>query len=186
MSNDPKKETPPEGVRLMDHEYDGIQEYDQRLPNWWLFTLYGAIVFSLVFWFFYFQSNVGESDIERLDARMQQIDAKVLEETLAMLDNENLWKMSENAQFVEAGRETYDTFCVTCHGPNLEGGIGFNLIDTEWVHGSDPIDIYNTIDKGIAGKGMQAWGPSLGPKGVAETVAFVLSHHTPETINGSD
>ncbi len=184
MSEDPKKDNHGEGVRLLDHEYDGIQEYDQRLPNWWLFTLYGAIVFALAYWFFYFQSNVGESDVERLDARMQAIDAAILEETLAMLDNENLWQMSRNAQFVEAGRETYQAFCVACHGPNLEGGIGFNLVDNEWVHGSDPVDIYETIDKGIAGKGMQAWGPSLGPKGVAEAVAFVLSHHAPETIDG--
>jgi len=53
------------GVVLLDHEYDGIQEYDQRLPNWWLFTLYGAIVFSVLYWFFHFQSNVAESDADK-------------------------------------------------------------------------------------------------------------------------
>jgi len=186
MSNYPKKESLEKGVRLLDHEYDGIQEYDQRLPNWWLITLYGAIAFSVVYWFFYFQSNVGTSDIEQLQARMAAIEAANLEATLAMLDNDNLWKMSENDQFVTAGRETYQSICYTCHGPNLEGGIGFNLVDNEWIHGSQPVDIYNTVDKGIAGTGMQAWGPTIGPKKVAEVVAFVLSHHSPETIGGSD
>jgi cytochrome c oxidase cbb3-type subunit 3 len=101
-----------------------------------------------------------------------------------MLDNENLWKMSRNDQFVAAGRETFQSICYTCHGTDLKGGIGFNLIDTEWVHGSQPVDIYLTVDAGVAGTGMQAWGATIGPKKVAEVVAYVLSHHSPETIGG--
>ncbi len=184
MSTNPEKDKPQEGVRLLDHEYDGIREYDQRLPNWWLITLYGAIAFSIVYWFFYFQSNVGTSDVERLESRLQVIEAANLEATLAMLDNENLWRMSQNDQFVSAGRDTYQSICYTCHGTQLEGGIGFNLADNEWIHGSEPVDIYRVVDSGISGSGMQAWGPTLGPKKVAEVVAFVLSHHSPETIEG--
>lgn len=37
-------------VVLREHEFDGIQEYDQKLPNWWLFTFYIAIVWFLVHW----------------------------------------------------------------------------------------------------------------------------------------
>jgi len=184
MSDNPKKNDEPqqEGVRLLDHAYDGIQEYDQRLPNWWLVTLYGSIVFAAVYWFFYYQSDVATDDVENLEARLQVIEAINLEATLAMLDNENLWKMSNNALYIEAGQETYESICQTCHGPNLEGGIGFSLIDNEWVHGSQPVEIYKTIDAGVQGSGMQAWGPTLGPKKVAEVVAFVLSHHSPENM----
>lgn len=177
------KDKQQDGVRLLDHEYDGIQEYDQRLPNWWLITLYGAIAFSIVYWFFYFQSNVGTSDVKKLQSQLQYIEAVNLEATLAMLDNDNLWKMSRNEQFVSQGRETYQSICYTCHGVDMEGGIGFNLADTEWVHGSQPVEIYEVIDNGIAGTGMQAWGPTLGPKKVASVVAYVLSRHSPETID---
>ncbi|MGE9291891.1 MAG: cbb3-type cytochrome c oxidase N-terminal domain-containing protein, partial [Puniceicoccales bacterium] len=86
MSANPNKDDQQEGVRLLEHEYDGIQEYDQRLPNWWLVTLYGAMAFAVVYWFFYFQSNVGTSDVDQLQARLQVIEAANLEATLAMLD----------------------------------------------------------------------------------------------------
>jgi cytochrome c oxidase cbb3-type subunit 3 len=176
-----KKETPKNNndseVILLEHEYDGIQEYDQRLPNWWLITLWGAVIFSLLYWFFYFQSRVGMTDIELLEQRLERIEAANLEATLAMLDDGNLWQMSRNAQFIQAGRNHYTAHCSACHGPNLEGGIGFALVDNDWVHGSAPTDIFRVVDEGIPGTGMQAWGGSLGPKRIAEVVAYVLSYH---------
>ena len=45
-----KQEDLPEGVILRDHVVDGIQEYDQRLPFWWLCILFGVIGFSIVYW----------------------------------------------------------------------------------------------------------------------------------------
>ena len=83
--------------------------------------------------------------------------------------------MSGNPTFVSAGKTIYNANCVPCHGNNLEGGIGFNLVDAEWVHGSAPADIYAVIENGVPEKGMQPWGNLLGQKRISEVVAYILS-----------
>ncbi|MGB0744628.1 MAG: c-type cytochrome, partial [Opitutales bacterium] len=80
-----------------------------------------------------------------------------------------------NPTFVSAGQETFEKNCVQCHGPELKGGIGFNLVDDEWIHGSTPSEIYVSVSQGFLDKGMQPWEPILGQKRIAETVAYVLS-----------
>ena len=52
-------------VILREHSFDGIQEFDQRLPNWWLYTLYGAIIFAFFYWLILFQFEDGNRDIRK-------------------------------------------------------------------------------------------------------------------------
>src|SRR5512132_1396569 len=46
MSNDQHQND-----RLLDHAYDGIQEYDNPLPRWWVWIFYATIVFAVVYYF---------------------------------------------------------------------------------------------------------------------------------------
>jgi len=41
------------------HVYDGIQEADNHLPLWWLWTLFGAMAFSVGYWFYYEEFKAG-------------------------------------------------------------------------------------------------------------------------------
>ena len=86
-----------------------------------------------------------------------------------------LWKLSTDPAVVAAGQKIYTANCVACHGETLEGGIGQNLVDGQWIHGGKPTDIYNVIQKGVLEKGMPVWGPVLGPARIADVVAFVIS-----------
>lgn len=181
MSN-VKQEDLPEGVILKEHTYDGIQEYDQRLPRWWLITLYGAIIFSVFYWmvnYFYFASQSSE---QRIDEQMAKIDAARLANSIDVSDNAMFWKMAHNAEFVSKGEKIFQSTCTACHGANLQGGIGFNLVDNTWVHGANPSDIYNTIAHGVPDKGMQAWESQLGQQRIAQVVAYILSKNDEDAM----
>ncbi len=160
------------------HTYDGIQEYDKKLPNWWLLTFYGAIAFAIVYWFYFAQTALAPKDGARIEAELARIQAVKLS-SVSTMDDDALWQMSRNSTFVSAGETTYRTTCASCHAEKLTGGIGPSLVDQTWLHGGRPTDIYGTVTNGITTKGMPTWGPVLGAKKIAEVVAFVLSKHDP-------
>jgi cytochrome c oxidase cbb3-type subunit 3 len=173
----------PSGDELRPHNYDGIQEYDKRLPNWWLWTLYLTIIFSIVYWFYYFTTRVGPDDQTVINQAMGKIEAVKLA-AVANLNDDTLWQMSRNAAFVNAGQATFTANCVTCHLASLRGkaenpaAVGASLLGTRWIYGGRPVDLINTVSKGTA-RGMPAWGPVLGTSRITGVVAYVLSHHTP-------
>ena len=172
----PAPNTPPPDDQLRPHEFDGIQEYDRRLPNWWLATFYGAIIFWAGYWFYYERAHLGPTNQARVEQQIAVIEAARLA-AAPSVDDASLWKMSRNPVFVEAGRATFTTTCVSCHTEKLTGAIGPNLVDHLWIHGGRPTEIYHTVTNGVLVKGMPAWGPVLGPKKITEAVAYVLSYH---------
>ncbi len=169
---------------LREHSYDGIQEFDQKLPNWWLYTLYGAIVFSIVYWFILFQANNGQHDINDIENAISDIQAARLA-ALGSFDDPTLWQMSQNPTLIARGEATYVTHCQACHlaslkGKDEPGGIGENLVDGTWKYGGTPTEVMHIVLKGSPDKasGMQAWESQLGAVASAEVVAYIMSHHT--------
>ncbi len=180
MNTTPEDNTP----TLREHVYDGIQEYDQKLPNWWLFSWYITMVWFVVWWLSYYQLGIGRTDEEEMAlaaAFIKQEQDKALEG----IGDEQLWKMSRDPVMAAAGRTTYETTCAACHGADLtamQGGIklaGLPLNDKEWKHGGTPTQVLQIVRKGAPDitKGMPAWEPVLGTRRVVETVAYILSHH---------
>lgn len=188
-------------VILREHEYDGIQEYDQKLPNWWLFTFYGAIIWFAVYWFLYYQTPTFRTDREKIIAEMTAIQEKKaaeLEKTLASLDDQtliNVWAADPST--VASGEAIYTTNCVACHAADLSatmdaGGTkiplpGRSLVDGEWTYGGKPMDMFKLINQGspagspgLNGALMQAWGQMLTPKQIAEVTAFIIAKNPQE------
>jgi len=175
-------------IRLREHSFDGIQEYDQRLPNWWLNTLYGAIVFWVVYWFVHVIAALVPSDGALIDAEMARISAAKMASSIDVSNDGKFWEMSRNGVFVDSGKQTFNSLCVACHLPSMRGkgenptAVGPDLTDTAWIHGGTPKEIYATVSKGVLAKGMPSWEPVLGQKKTVEVVAYVLSRHQPGEV----
>lgn len=163
-------------VRVRDHSFDGIEELDNPLPNWWLWILYGSIVFSIVYWLLYHTLGVAPLPEESYRAEMQAAaEAQLARAAAGGVTNASLTLMSQMEDQVEQGRQLFQTYCVVCHANQGQGLVGPNLTDAYWLNGGTPLDILNTVTLGVPSKGMAAWGRQLGPQRVEQAVAFVLS-----------
>ena len=158
------------------HTYDGIEEFDNRLPNWWLWTFYLACIFSVGYWVHYHTLGTGNLPSEEYLVEQREAAAK-LEAELAKnpVTDEMLIKLSENPAFVAEGKKIFTNplLCAQCHNANASGKIGPNLTDEYWIYGGKPMDIYATIMEGRPG-GMQSY-KAQGLGFVQRAVAYVLS-----------
>ncbi len=179
---------------LRHHVFDGIQEFDQRLPNWWLATLYIAIMWALVSWLWDFQISrpldMATSDGQRVEkevAAVREHQARRLTELLDVIDDNKLWEMSRDAGIAGRGQETFEAICAACHAKDLSATLGgaklpgLPLNDADWKYGGKPMNVFKIVSKGSPDltKGMIAWEPQLGGVKVAEVVAYILSKHQP-------
>jgi cytochrome c oxidase cbb3-type subunit III len=146
---------------------DGIDEYDNQLPRWWLMLFFVCIVWAVGYAVdYHFISK--HSQTAAYNAEMAAAEAK--------------WPAPEAgvtaAGDATAGAVVFKTNCASCHLEDLTGKIGPNLIDDEWIHGGSLDDITRTITDGVPAKGMIGWGPILGPQAVADVAAYVKQQGT--------
>jgi cytochrome c oxidase cbb3-type subunit 3 len=162
--------------KVREHTFDGIQEYDNKLPNWWLWTLYGSIVFALAYWLVVHTIAVSDTPHEALQKEMvAAAEAQLARAAEGGLTDESLELMATIPDRVAEGRALFEQYCVVCHGNQGEGGVGPNLTDQYWLHGASPLDQHAVVTDGVPAKGMAAWGNQLGPRRVETVVAYVLT-----------
>ncbi|MFK7928547.1 MAG: c-type cytochrome [Myxococcota bacterium] len=146
---------------------DGIEEYDNPLPDWWLGLFIITIIWAVGYTAYYhFISD--DSQVKQYNAEMAAAAVLYPESTGPVV------LKTDDATLAE-GLGVFTQTCESCHKANLTGGIGPNLIDSEWIHGGSPEQVVATITDGVAAKGMPAWGPVLGPKKVQAVAAYILS-----------
>lgn len=172
---------------LEGHTYDGIQEYDNPMPKWWLYLFYLTIAWSVFYvigisvgWINDYSANL-DKQTEKLEA-VRAAAAEASPEVTAELLDEAI----ENEDFIDAGQGKYASTCAACHGDKGQGGIGPNLTDDAWLHGGSPMDIYNVIDVGVPEKGMAAWGATLSHEEHVGLVVFIDSIRNTNVEGGKE
>jgi cytochrome c oxidase cbb3-type subunit 3 len=172
MSAQHTKPTKPGAVETTGHSWDGIEEYNNPLPRWWLWTFYATIVWALIYTILYpawplltsatpgllgysTRANVA-MEIQRFDERNTAIRERLVAADLTAVaaapagtDREllELYSFARNA-----GAAVFRTWCVSCHGAGAAGvqAAGYpSLLDDDWLWGGDIENIVYTIRHGI-------------------------------------
>lgn len=166
-----------EGEIVLDHNYDGIRELDNRLPPWWLYGFYITIVFAGIYLLRYHVfdgvKQAQEFEIEMEEARLAIEEYK---KTAKDLVDASTVEVLTDAADLTAGQNIFNQSCVACHKADGGGGIGPNLTDEYWILGGGIKNVFTTISEGgRAGKGMVAWKNDLKPAEIAQVASYVLT-----------
>lgn len=164
---------------ILDHNYDGIRELDNKLPPWWLYSFYGTIIFAGIYLARYHIFD-GASQEEEYRMEMAEAQAQIEEykKTAPDLIDASTVELLTGQEDVDAGKSLYVTNCAACHKVDAGGGIGPNLTDDYWILGGGIKNVFNTISEGgRSGKGMIAWKTDLTPRQMAQVASYIISLH---------
>ena len=166
-----------EGEIILDHNYDGIQELDNKLPPWWVYGFYASIVFAIVY-MVRFEVFDDYNQVEEYEAAVAQANLEIAEwkKTAKYLIDINNVELLTDASDLKAGEQIFAANCIACHKEGGGGGIGPNLTDDYWILGGGVKNVFHTTSEGGRdGKGMVAWKSDLKPSEMAQVASYVLS-----------
>jgi cytochrome c oxidase cbb3-type subunit 3 len=190
-------------VQTTGHAWDGdLQEFNNPLPTWWVYTFYVTIVFAIIYWFIYpswpfgkgfltgfsnitYVNKEGEKvtshwntrallmeDLNKADEKQKPFFSKVLAS-----DYDQIAKDPDLNGFVlSAGKALFSDNCAACHQQGGQGKLGFfpNLTDDDWLYGGTFEKIHQTITNGRRGY-MPAFGEVLSPTDIDALANYVAS-----------
>jgi len=170
----------PEIGAVTGHTWDGLEEFNNPLPRWWLWMFYVTLIFSLLYLVLYpglgtFKGVLNWTQENQHAAEVQKADEKY-GPVFAQFASQSIEDLAGNKEAQKIGGRLYANYCAMCHGSTAQGGAGFpNLADNAWLWGGSPEQIKVSILDGRNGV-MPGWeAPLGGEQGVNEVAAYVLS-----------
>lgn len=162
---------------MMNHDYDGIKELDNKLPPWWVYSFYITIIFSMIYLVRYHMMGAPDQEMElQQEIAEAQIAIEEYKRTAPDMMDEDKVTLLTDAEALGKGKAVYEMNCAACHRVDGGGQIGPNLTDDHWILGGSIKEVFHTINKGGRdGKGMIAWGGTLKPTEIQYVASYVLS-----------
>lgn len=161
--------------KLLDHSYDGIQEYDNPMPRWWVWVFWATIIFVPLYYVLPSPFGEGEGKIAQYEADMAAHASTQATATGPTVTDEQLLQLVADRGALADGKTVFDANCAACHRADGGGLIGPNLTDDAWIHGGAPTAVHQTIAVGVLAKGMPPWERILKPEQLNHVTAYVLS-----------
>ncbi len=150
------------GIETTGHEWDGIRELDNPLPNWWRWILWASVIWAIGYWIVmpawplissHTTGLLGYSSRANLTVEIAAAKAaqKGSLDKLAAASLEQIRTDSDLLEFaLLGGRSAFSVNCSQCHGSGAQGFPGYpNLNDDQWLWGGTVEDIQATITHGV-------------------------------------
>ena len=162
---------------MLDHNYDGIRELDNKLPPWWVAMFYITIVIGTAYFLYYHYFDYGLSSRAEYALEMdyaQKAQARILEKQANAINESNVIALKD-AESLAVGESIYKASCAACHGQLGEGLVGPNMTDNYWIHGGDIKSVFKTIKYGVPEKGMIAWKTQMNPASIHQVASYIMT-----------
>lgn len=173
---------------LLDHDYDGIQEYDNDLPRWWVNIFWLTTIFAIAYtgWTHFGKVPQHEALARQMEGLEQVMEERSAEKAESALDAAGLIELASQKQALAQGAEVFAGKCAACHAAGGGGLVGPNLTDDHWIHGGKITDIRRIVQKGVVEKGMIAWEALLTTDEINAVTAYVWSLHGSQPENAKE
>ncbi|MBI5865452.1 MAG: c-type cytochrome [Planctomycetes bacterium] len=164
--------------RLTDHEYDGIQEYDNPTPGWWNWLFWATILLCFPYTLLYHFGRIGWN-IEEAYTQEQAANARLMFGDLKLTgDTETVMKYTVQPDWLAVGAAVFSANCANCHardGAGMVGG-GVNLTDDHYKNVKTPGDLARVIADGANNNAMPAWKTrGLHPNEIVLAASYVAT-----------
>lgn len=162
---------------LLNHEYDGIKEYDNPTPGWWHWIFFGTVVFSIVYFLIVTPSPIFPSEFTVL-AQKEEAEFKQRFAALGTIEPDQntiltIFEWGGAGGLRTVAESLFKQNCASCHGGDGGGLQGPNLTDDSYIHIKQVTDIYDVIYTGRAAGAMPAQGGKMRDNEIILLSAYV-------------
>jgi len=176
-----KSQNPNESEETTGHVYDGIEEYDNPMPQWWVLMFILTSIFGLAYLFLYpglgnYKGILNWTSTGHLEQEVKEANAKY-DPIFANYAKQPIIKLAQDPEAMKVGQRLFSHNCAVCHGSTGRGALGFpNLTDQDWLYGGEPKTIETTILNGRHGQ-MPAKGlkPDMTADDINNLTHYLLS-----------